>query len=192
MRPQSGKQKILDAAMELFEGNGYFSTTISQITERAGVSKGLVYNYYESKDDLLIDLIEGYTAKMKEVANTLGVSDSTEGLLDTFIDNYFSFLKDERQFLKLQLTLMVTPELGDIIGRSQKERAEILLETITSQFKRQEVVNSKKKARLFLAMLDGVALHYLCVYESYPLGSLKAELIRTAKYLCKRESEEKK
>jgi len=42
MRPQKGKQKLLDAARKLFESQGYFATTVEQITLEAGVSKGLL------------------------------------------------------------------------------------------------------------------------------------------------------
>ena len=58
MRPQRGKQKLLDAATKLFESQGYFSTTVEQITDEAGVSKGLVYNYFSSKEELLWDSLK--------------------------------------------------------------------------------------------------------------------------------------
>jgi len=50
MRPQLGKQKLLDAATKLFGAQGFFATTIEQIAEEAGVSKSLVYNYFDSKE----------------------------------------------------------------------------------------------------------------------------------------------
>ena len=50
--------KILDAAYRLMAKNGYESTSISQIANEAGVSKGLMYNYFHSKEDLLKALID--------------------------------------------------------------------------------------------------------------------------------------
>ena len=70
MRPQLGKQKLLDAAAKLFEAQGYYSTTVEQISEEAGVSKGLVYNYFSSKEELLAGLIESATNRMTFVTET--------------------------------------------------------------------------------------------------------------------------
>ena len=174
MRPQLGKPKILKAAQDLFVEKGYFATSISQITNRAGVSKGLVYNYYVSKEELLVDLLESYTAKMKLVAETLGSSsNSSKG---SFIDNFFFFLEKEKVFLKLQLSLMLMPELESVVREPIRTRSELLLKEITKEFKKKNVPSAKSKARVFLATLDGVALHYLSIYEDYPLASIKSEL----------------
>ena len=45
--------RILGAAEELFAANGFAKTTVDEITQRAGVSKGLVYVHYDSKEELL-------------------------------------------------------------------------------------------------------------------------------------------
>ena len=45
--------QILRAAVKLFSGEGYYTTTISQIAKEAGVSTGLIYQYFGDKDDIL-------------------------------------------------------------------------------------------------------------------------------------------
>jgi AcrR family transcriptional regulator len=44
------RQAILDAALTVFANNGYHSASVSMIAKEAGVSKGLMYNYFESKE----------------------------------------------------------------------------------------------------------------------------------------------
>ena len=51
------KQAIMDTALEVFASHGYESTSISMIAKKAGVSKGLMYNYFESKEDLLAHIM---------------------------------------------------------------------------------------------------------------------------------------
>ena len=46
------KDKILDVALQLFIRNGYRGTSLNQIAEEAGLTKGGVYHYFSSKDDL--------------------------------------------------------------------------------------------------------------------------------------------
>jgi AcrR family transcriptional regulator len=50
------KQRILDCAVSLFRENNYEKVSISRIAEAAHVSVGNFYNYYVSKDDLLLSL----------------------------------------------------------------------------------------------------------------------------------------
>jgi AcrR family transcriptional regulator len=45
--------RILAAAEELFAADGFAKTTVDEIARRAGVSKGLVYSHYDSKEELL-------------------------------------------------------------------------------------------------------------------------------------------
>ena len=46
---------IMKVALELFAEEGYHNTSISKIASRAGISKGLLYNYFDSKEDLIKD-----------------------------------------------------------------------------------------------------------------------------------------
>ena len=192
MRPQKGKQKLFDAAMKLFESQGYFATTVKQITVEANVSKGLVYNYFNSKEELLVALIVASTDKMGSVAETLAPSESIEESLSLFVDNYLNYLKSEKRFLKLQLTLMLMPELKDVVNKPLQQRANLLLQILIDWFKHAHISQPENKARLFLAMLDGVALHYLSIYDQYPLTSMRSQLIQTANHLCHEPNSESK
>ncbi len=185
MRPQKGKQKIFDAAMELFETQGYFATTVEEITAKAGVSKGLVYNYFSSKEALLVGLIEDTTEKMIVVAATWEPRETLEASMSGFLDVYFQYLEEERCFLKLQLTLMLMPELQSVVHQPQQTRSKLLLSKTADWFTQWGSADPENQARLFLAMLDGIALHYLSVYERYPLAEVKLSLLRTVNEWCR-------
>jgi AcrR family transcriptional regulator len=60
-RPRrSSAETLADAAAELFLENGWSRTTVDQIAQRAGVSRGTFFNHFESKSDLFwLDLDEG-------------------------------------------------------------------------------------------------------------------------------------
>ena len=51
-RKQARPQELLDAALELFVEKGYAATRTDEVAQRAGVSKGTLYLYYPSKEDL--------------------------------------------------------------------------------------------------------------------------------------------
>ena len=50
------REKIINAAMEVFSKYGYTNASVRLIAERAGISKGLVFWYFNSKDELIIEV----------------------------------------------------------------------------------------------------------------------------------------
>lgn len=51
------KQKIIDAAMELFSSKGYYRTNVTDIANTLHISTGTFYIYFNSKDDLFIHVV---------------------------------------------------------------------------------------------------------------------------------------
>ncbi|ABC28024.1 Transcriptional regulator [Hahella chejuensis KCTC 2396] len=190
VRPQTGRMKLLQAAMTLFEANGYFATTIEQISQQAGVSKGLTYNYFRSKEELLIALVEDATSRMASVSSELSEGRSASESVASFLNVFFTFLKTEKTYLKLQLTILHTPELRKIVDAAVKQRAEMLLKQVSRWMKDLGVEKSRDNARIILAMLDGVALHYLSIYDKYPLDAVQKQLTRNILDLCRQHKDE--
>ncbi|MDO5116363.1 MAG: TetR/AcrR family transcriptional regulator [Synergistaceae bacterium] len=60
------KNQITKAAMKLFDQKGYTNTTIQDISEEAEISKGLIYRYFESKEDILSSLVEALNSCIDE------------------------------------------------------------------------------------------------------------------------------
>jgi AcrR family transcriptional regulator len=50
------RTRLLQAATKLFADHGFESTSVQSIVERAGVTKGAMYHYFDSKDDLLHEI----------------------------------------------------------------------------------------------------------------------------------------
>ena len=55
------KQEFLTTALELFYTKGYENTTIQDIIDRMGLSKGAFYHYFESKEDVIINIAKDYS-----------------------------------------------------------------------------------------------------------------------------------
>ena len=58
------KQKIIDAAVELFETNGYNATRIEDIAEKTGMTRGAVYWHFKNKDDLYVSIFELFEKRL--------------------------------------------------------------------------------------------------------------------------------
>jgi len=55
---EEAKARILNAATEMFIENGYKNTKMTEIAQKLGVSKGALYQYYKSKEALLLEVIK--------------------------------------------------------------------------------------------------------------------------------------
>lgn len=65
------KGKIVSAAWQLFYMQGYDDTTVDEIVEASGTSRGSFYHYFTSKDDLLTSLSYLFDEKYEELIDTM-------------------------------------------------------------------------------------------------------------------------
>jgi AcrR family transcriptional regulator len=67
------RNAILESAVELFGAHGYNQTSMQQIAESVGISKGSLYSYFQSKEDLIISIYEHYQQLVFERAFVVGL-----------------------------------------------------------------------------------------------------------------------
>ena len=95
------RRQIMDAALELFANEGYHSTSISNIAIKAGVSKGLMYNYFESKEELIKAIIDDGLDIIQNLFDPDKDGSLTEQEFDYFVDQTFNILKKNLNYWKL-------------------------------------------------------------------------------------------
>jgi AcrR family transcriptional regulator len=64
---EKNKLKIERAALQLFTRRGFHGTTVREIAKKAGVSMGKLYIYYDTKEDIFIDLVNHLGRKMEVI-----------------------------------------------------------------------------------------------------------------------------
>lgn len=60
------RQEILDGAMKLFSEKGYDRTSISDIARYLGISQGLCYRYFKSKEEIFESAIDEYASNIAD------------------------------------------------------------------------------------------------------------------------------
>ncbi|MDD6310978.1 MAG: helix-turn-helix domain containing protein [Firmicutes bacterium] len=88
------KGKIISAAWELFYEQGYEETTVDEIVELSGTSKGSFYHYFESKDALLGTLSYMFDKKYEELEPELGKFSSCFDKLIYLNKELFGMIED--------------------------------------------------------------------------------------------------
>lgn len=109
----SRRKQIMDSALRLFAREGYEYCTISLLAENTGISKGLMYNYFSSKQELLATIIEEGLIEIMSLFDPDhdGVLQSEE-LVD-FIRKVFAAMREQQEFWTLFITLILQPGVRD-------------------------------------------------------------------------------
>lgn len=89
--------EILDGAASMFAERGFDGTSIATIAQKCGVSKALLYHYYESKEALLYDILHSHCNLLVETAEgAIEKSAQPKEQLDQFIKDLMHLYMDSR------------------------------------------------------------------------------------------------
>jgi AcrR family transcriptional regulator len=94
MAPQSPRDKIVHAAMELFWLKGYNSTSIADLLSRTQLNSGSLYHVFPSKQDVLIGVLEAYRDGIQEM-----LLEPAWGAVDDPIEKIFALLNGYRTMI---------------------------------------------------------------------------------------------
>jgi AcrR family transcriptional regulator len=85
--------ELLDAGLKVFSEKGFDAATLKDLSEEAGVAQGLIYHYFESKEDLLMAVVEhhGFVPDICRVMSPNHERPSTEVLHEQALEVYRLF-----------------------------------------------------------------------------------------------------
>jgi AcrR family transcriptional regulator len=104
---------IMDVALQHFANEGYHSTTISHIAKHAGISKGLMYNYYESKEALLRAIVHRSVNEIYDYFDTDRNGYLSEEEFEYFIRKINIVLREKRSFWRLLMQLLMQNDVRE-------------------------------------------------------------------------------
>lgn len=168
-------EAIKNAALELFARNGYKSTSISQIAREAGVSKGLLYNYFDSKEALLHDIIMAAVDMGEELMGQIlsSKADAAEQF-QSMTEMAFSIVQKDIHYWKLMTSLAFQTDVLAGFMPELKKKQEEAVATMADIFRRLGAEQPEQEALFYGAVMDGIMLHYMQMEENYPIEEMKA------------------
>ena len=172
------KQQIMHAALILFANKGFDATSISMIAKEAGISKGLMYNYFESKEKLIVEIMDGMIEEMLSMfdPNHDGVLEAHE--MKNFIHIMLHHVKENQQLYKLYFHVIMQPKVFALIEGKLEEIIATISLMVEKYFENMAFENPKIEALLFTTMLDGLFFDYVLKPELFPLDEIETQLIK--------------
>jgi AcrR family transcriptional regulator len=172
------KAQIKKVALEIIYEEGFESSSISKIAKRAGISKGLLYNYYESKEEMIREIIlEGFDEFLAFFdPNKDGILTLEEAKY--FIDAMFNILESNLKYWRLYFSIMLQPKVMAVIAEDFNNLITPLLNMVNDFFKSLGSDNPQADTRITLALLDGICFHYLMDPNNYPMKEIKERIYK--------------
>ncbi len=110
---ESRRFQIMETALKLFATEGYGHTSIAMLATKAGISKGLMYNYFDSKEALLGAILEHGMAEYLDLfdPNHDGILESEE-LVD-FVGKVFATMREHKEFWIFFISVIMQPKVKE-------------------------------------------------------------------------------
>ncbi|WP_313802742.1 TetR/AcrR family transcriptional regulator [Cytobacillus sp.] len=176
---QKRKKEILESALDCFAKKGFQVATIDDIVKHSGISKGAIYNYFKSKDEIYLELMREQTelsnAKLVEkLSNFRTAKDKLNCLFEVYkrMDPY---VEERRKIIIVHLEFTLYSSRSEEMNKILKERGhkffiQLIMEIIEEgqrlgEFRKN--VELQIIANMFWALVDGAMLHTI-INKEYP------------------------
>jgi AcrR family transcriptional regulator len=168
----------MNVALDLFAHNGFHNTSVAQIAKNAGISKGLIYNYFESKEELLQQIfIDTFVQTNELVSKEIQNNIEPKVQLENIITLTFKNVRENLEFYKLMTAIAFQGDILLDMKETLKSHARHLDNQLEKIFKNLGYKNYKYEALIFGATLDGLGLQYIHNIDQHPIEEIKQFLI---------------
>lgn len=169
-------QKIKDAAFELFAQKGFRNTSVKAIAQKAGKSKGLIYHYFNSKENILQAIFDDLTA-LGDEAMDFPEDQSPEERFQFMLEMIFSFVKESTEVIRLMTSLALQPDAIAKLKSSIDSYNSHQIEVLANLFADMGYSNPEIEAYYLGAKLDGITLGYITLGDDYPFDAIKQKIM---------------
>jgi len=172
-RAEERRQQIMEAALACFARKGYHKTTMDDIVAESGLSKGSLYWYFKSKDDLFVSLVRSFFLDMRQDSETILAQHATASAKLRAIAEYFiKFFQEMDPFftvffefwMQSALSQDVNQWFSELLVQYQAVIAGILQEGIASgEFKPNQAPDL---ALALMAVYDGLFFYAMLMPDA--------------------------
>jgi len=171
------RRRILRAALRHFSAHGYAGTSIRMIARSAGISVGLLYNYFPTKADLLGALFE---ESMRDVQASFASADAAPTpaeRIERLVRSSFEILDANRDFWRLSYGVRMQPAVLKGLGKRLQAWMTTIQSTLARYLRDAGSPNPELDAALLFALIDGGSQHYVLDPKNYPLAAVADRIV---------------
>jgi AcrR family transcriptional regulator len=169
---KESRHKIMEAAFKLFVKNGFEATSIAMIAREAGVAKGLLYNYFTSKQDLLEQLVHSVIDIDEDNLGNLEAMAPKEALR-VIMQWFFKEIREKADHWRLLTELTMKVERFDFVHKIVIDKMYEYIGLLEDIMTKLGYADPLGEARLIAALFDGIGVQALMARDDYHLEELE-------------------
>ncbi|NOY96646.1 MAG: TetR/AcrR family transcriptional regulator [Chlorobi bacterium] len=174
---QEKRKLILDTALELFAENGFHATSISQIAKKAGISKGLSYNYFKSKNEILDEIIKHSFSSIYENFDLNHDGVLTEKEFIFFLRQSFKLVRENLRHWKLYFSLILQPKVSESFKDEYIKIGQPMFKMIYDFIVSMGSTDPDGDLMVISAMIEGAFLYCIVIPEIFPIETMEEKII---------------
>ncbi len=152
------KNKIIEKGFELMCEKGFYNTTTTDIAEYAGVSTGIIYQYFNDKKEIFLEGVKNYSSNiMYPMVSVLETGKFDIKDLNTILkDMMDKFIKSHTISKKAHEELMAMSHLDEDVSEVFKNSEIELTEKLVELFKNNniKIKNPREKVHIIIGLID--------------------------------------
>lgn len=172
------REKIIREALTIFANKGYHASSMAEIAKAAGIAKGSVYTYFDSKDTLLRSIVFEAIVEIAELIDPDQDGKVTNDEFFGMIRKSKEWLVKNREFQSLYFSLITQPPVFEMLKKEIWEIVGPYMQKLTAFFAERGFSNPETEVRFFVAMLDGIDIHYVIDPKNFPIDEIEAQIIQ--------------
>lgn len=173
---EKSRERILAAALEVFAEKGYEAASISDVTQRAEVSRGLVTYYFASKQRLAAELLDRWLDGIGAILDLTGTADERlAGIIDGTLMAAVSTLPIQRLAISLMMQPATHPVFAEVESAKSVRVAQIE-DAIRSIFTERGAPDPALEEMLLRATLEGITVKLAIYPETFPIEAIRRRL----------------
>lgn len=170
------RQKLILTALQAFAEKGYASASMSYIAKEAGVSKGLSYHYFASKEELL-DAIFNFLGEVGHSIEDQWEGKSPKERLRLTVEMTFAYIQQNPDLVRFMTSLVTQPDVVTLAADFIAQEKMRSIDNYIALFRALGYADPETEAYFFGAAIDGVSLGHLGLSAAYPLEKLKQRIL---------------
>lgn len=178
---EKAKGRIIEAALAVFSEKGYHSATMDDIAERLGVSKGALYQYFKSKEELYRAILEARFRSMTQMLPSTPKA-GFEDTCQAFFDNLTKDISSLGLGFEIISEASRNPALAKVVRQSYLETTKAIEECLQQSWKDASPgrsVNFHLLAKGLIALYDGLMIYLALGIERSEVRKIFGEFIRS-------------
>jgi len=155
---EEAKKRIIAAGVVVMSEKGYSQTTMEDIAAHLGVSKGALYLYFRSKDDLIVESAKNMQLHLSQLRVMQMAASPTRDPLDVWIEILDNLMPFDQKINTLYFELVAiterNPEINKISAKNLVEEIEMIEHEIASQQQKGQVRTDADPRTIAIAMIS--------------------------------------